>query len=115
MKRRYLTPKQKDALWRRQNRCCAACTTIVVLGKTQFDHINPLWCTGDSEPDNWQALCGPCHTAKTRRESGARAKTYRLEKQRLGIVKKRRHQRIQSAPFQTRLRKRMDGRVEVRT
>ena len=111
--RRYLTPTQKGALWKRQNKCCADCNEPTA--RPEFDHQNPLWNTGNNLEPNWQALCNSCHTAKTRRESGERAKTYRLEQDRLGIKKKRRGQRLQSAPFQTRLRKRMDGTVEVRT
>ncbi len=118
MKRRYLTPTQKSELWRNQNRCCAQCASILDLaaGEVRFDHMNPLWCTGTNEyPANWQALCGPCHDIKTAKESGARGKTKRLEKKRLGIAKKRRGSKIESRPFDTSLRKRMDGTVEVRT
>ncbi len=114
MKRRYLTPTQKSELWRNQNRCCAQCASILELAQAEFDHVHGLWCGGEHDK-NFQALCRSCHAAKTKREASARGKMHRLEQQRLGIPKKRRHQRIESRPFDTSLRKRMDGRVEART
>lgn len=111
MKRRYLTPKAKDKLWQQQNGGCAHCRAPLVLAHA--DHKNPLWCTGTNEADNWQLLCLLCHGAKTKRESAARAKTKRLENARLGL-KKQRGPKMQSRGFDKRLRKRMDGTVEVR-
>lgn len=113
MTRRYLTPKRKAELWQRQNGGCAECRAPLVLAHA--DHKNPLWCTGDNAADNWQLLCIPCHGAKTKREAAARAKTKRLENIRLHGTKKRRGRKMQSRGFQTRLRRRMSGVVEVRT
>jgi len=124
MKRRYLTKTQKAALWRNQNRCCAGCTGILELAKAEFDHMHGLWCGGGNDTgkdNNWQALCRPCHAAKTKQESKDRGKVKRLEKQTLGIPKKRRHQRIESRPFgpsrgfDKSLRRKMSGQTEVRT
>jgi 5-methylcytosine-specific restriction endonuclease McrA len=35
----------------------------------QIDHIVPLSAGGDNEPDNLQALCRPCHFAKSKKEA----------------------------------------------
>ena len=118
MTRRALTPKAKAELWRRQNGGCASCRAPLVLAHA--DHKNPLWCTGDNAADNWQLLCIPCHNAKTRREAAARAKTKRLEGERLN-GRKAAKAKIQSRAFgpspgfDKRQRRRMDGRVEART
>ena len=50
---------------------CVKCRPIVRNSEV-VDHIKPH--NGDLElfwdPDNWQALCIPCHNAKTRAEQG---------------------------------------------
>ncbi|KKN17946.1 hypothetical protein LCGC14_0960920 [marine sediment metagenome] len=112
MTRRYLTPKRKAELWQQQSGGCAHCRAPLVLAHA--DHKNPLWCTGTNDADNWQLLCIPCHGAKTKREAAARAKAKRLERRRWEALKKPKGRKMQSRGFDTRLRKRMDGRVEVR-
>ncbi len=115
MTRRYLTPKQKDALWQRQGKCCADCGEPVPLAETDWDHITPLALYGSNDPHkNFQGLHRGCHKKKSAADIGMIRKADRQGKYHRG-EKKRRHQRIQSAPFQTQLRKRMSGRVEVRT
>ena len=111
--RRHLTSKAKAELWQRQSGGCACCRAPLVLA--QADHKNPLWCTGTNEADNWQLLCISCHGAKTKREATARAKVKRLERMRWEALKKPNGRKMQSRGFDKRLRKRMDGRVEVRT
>jgi len=37
----------------------------------EVDHVKALHKGGAEAPDNLQALCGPCHRAKTRRERSA--------------------------------------------
>ncbi len=81
--RRYLTPKARAALWERQDRRCAECRYSTKLGVMHADHIAALWATADNGDDNFQLLCRRCHSAKTLREAGARAKTKRLEYERL--------------------------------
>ena len=64
--------------------CCQACGTSEGL---QFDHVNPLlpavaksaiwrepWDLIFKDYPNLQLLCAPCHTLKTLREGGTRAK-----------------------------------------
>ena len=113
-RRRYLTQKQKVALWRSQGECCAKCKDILSLAGAEFDHMHGLWCGGGHE-GNFQALCGPCHTAKTGSETTARAHVKRLRRKRLGVARKRRYRGMKSRPFQKWLRKKLDGTVEERT
>ena len=113
-RRRYLTPKAKADLWKRQDKRCAKCARTIKYVQDRIieaDHMCPLWCGGDNADDNWQLLCRPCHAAKTNRESKARGKTNRLA----GGPKKRRGRAIPSRPFDKFWRKPMNGRVEVRT
>ncbi len=115
--RRPLTPKAKAALWQAQDKRCAKCSDPVELAHVEWDHKHSLWCGGGNEPENFQGICGDCHTAKTRRESGARGKMKRLAKG----PRQRKGRRLQgrgfgpSRGFDTRLRKKVRGQVEVRT
>ncbi len=49
----------------------------------ELDHRIPLWAGGLNEPENFQALCQPCHRGKTSWEAGERARAKRawLKKQ----------------------------------
>jgi hypothetical protein len=46
-----------------QNQRCFACDSV--LNEVEFDHVVPLGLAGSNSPDNWAALCGPCHRRKT--------------------------------------------------
>ena len=112
-RRRYLTPRAKLKLWHEQSESCAECQTATAFSRMQWDHVLALCLTGTNDAHNWQGLCAPCHTAKTRREAGKRAKADRQGKFHRG-EKKRRGRALQSRGFDTRLRRKMSGRVEVR-
>ena len=119
-RRRYLTPKRKAALWHDQDERCAECGEPTLLSNMRWDHILPLWAGGDNRFANWQGLCERCDARKTKREAGMRAKADRQRKYHEG-TKKRRGRPMPSRPFDLgrgfdpRLRKRISGRVEVRT
>ncbi len=113
MKRRYLTKAAKAAALRTQNHRCAECLHVMHSWDIDWDHIVPLALGGSNESFNFQALHKVCHKIKSKDDIGKIRKADRQGKAHRG-EKKRRGQRIQSAPFQTRLRKRMDGTVEVR-
>ncbi len=115
MKRRYLTPKAKAALWESQDRRCAGCRNPITLAEMQDDHEHPLWCGGDNEMDNRQGLCDDCHKPKTKCEAKARGKMKRLERIRLHGLKKPKDRKLESRGFDMRLRRKMSGRVEMRT
>jgi 5-methylcytosine-specific restriction endonuclease McrA len=40
-----------------------------VTAATEVDHIRPKEEGGTDDDENLQAICGPCHTAKTGREA----------------------------------------------
>lgn len=80
--RRYLTPRQKAEVIRRQNGNCK-CGCDESLGDDprdiQFDHIHELWEGGDNDLDNFAALKRKHHLVKTVRKTKERAKVQRLE------------------------------------
>ena len=52
------------------------CQKCGLPGRLEVDHLTPLADGGGVyEPDNLQALCRPCHFAKTKRENEARRLT----------------------------------------
>jgi 5-methylcytosine-specific restriction endonuclease McrA len=112
--RRYLTAKAKAEIYWAQYENCDECGDDVTLGNIEWDHILPLCLGGSNDEDNWHGLCRKCHAKKTRHEAAMRAKADRIRKAWLG-EKKRRGRKMQSRGFDTRWRKRMNGRVEVRT
>ena len=113
-RRRYLTPKRKAEIWLGQGGLCAECNCMTALSAMQWDHTLPLCFGGDNRAANWQGLCAHCHTCKTTREHDMRAKADRQRKSYEG-TKKRRGRAMQSRGFDKWLRRRMSGRVEVRT
>ena len=110
-RRRYLTAKAKAELRALQQGRCAECDRF--MEDIEWDHILPL-CLGGTNDFNWQGLCRPCHVEKTRREAGMRAKADRQRAYHEG-TKKPRGRAMPKRGFDTRLRRRVDGRVEVRT
>jgi hypothetical protein len=84
----------------------------------EVDHEVPLWKVTDLPPaqrrkyfllGNLRLLCFDCHNRKSAKEAAERAHHKRLVK-----PKKRRGAKLQSRPFDTRLRRKIDGTVEVR-
>lgn len=65
----------------RQGGLCAACGCVLAPGSTEIDHDPPLALRSDMLPANdmtgLQALCSPCHAAKTRIDLARIAKTKR--------------------------------------
>lgn len=112
-RRRYLTAKRKAWIWHRQDGRCAECKWGAEFKAMQWDHVLPICLGGDNRAENWQGLCGRCHLRKTKREAGMRAKADRQRKYHEG-TKERRGRKMQGRGFDTRLRRRVDGRVEVR-
>ena len=113
-RRRYLTAKRKAEIHHDQNGRCAECCDWIMLEETEWDHILSLGLCGSNDTLNFQGLCHACHTAKSAREAGMRAKADAQRSYHLG-TKKRRGRKLQGRGFDTRLRRRFDGRVEVRT
>lgn len=76
--RRSLSQTRRLEICEAQGYCCAECGTPLVPGHYEFDHIQALEHDGDNAPDNWRALCVPCHKLKTRADHQGRAKRDRL-------------------------------------
>lgn len=79
----------------------------------QFDHQTPLALGGIDDPNNLRAVCIPCHKKISAVDIGMICKADRQGKAHRGD-KKHRGRSIPSRPFDTRLRRRMDGTVKVR-
>lgn len=65
--------KLRKTILERDKHLCQPC-----LGQGRFtaasqvDHIKPKAKGGTDDPDNLQAICGPCHDDKTARDNGKR-------------------------------------------
>lgn len=73
--RRRPSSNLKRLILEAQSGCCLACGAT--LGDVEFDHVIPLGLGGDNAPDNWAAVCPPCHKAKTRSDLKRIAKAKR--------------------------------------
>lgn len=65
-RRRSFTPKLRAWIALEQGYKCAHCECSLITRPFQIDHIQRLDALGKHEPDNWQALCVPCHAIKTK-------------------------------------------------
>ncbi len=102
-------------LRRQRLRCACKCGEKLTRKEGyQFDHITALALGGADTPENLRAVRVPCHKKISAQDIRMIRKADRQRKAWLG-VKKRRGRAMQSRGFDMRLRKRMDGRVEVRT
>jgi len=61
-----LTPEVRELVKSRQDYRCAKCGEPEIQ---DIDHIRPRSDGGTDTPDNYQALCGPCHALKTEQEA----------------------------------------------
>ncbi|MCW1431386.1 HNH endonuclease [Novosphingobium sp. JCM 18896] len=60
---------------RRDGRLCQPCLRKrIVTPATEVDHVIPKAKGGKDELSNCQAICGPCHQAKTLADEGKRVK-----------------------------------------
>lgn len=66
VKRRGFTPRDVAAVFIKCEARCALCREKVSLGNYAIDHIQRLDALGAHELSNWQLLCSPCHSDKTR-------------------------------------------------
>lgn len=116
-KRVTLTPKQKTQKLNEQEwKCGCGCGEDLVKGNISFDHKLPIWKRRKrkwSKQDEYNGQYAlredPCHKLKTAKEAPERAHYARLEKERLGLPKRKRakakiqgRKEIPSRPFQKR-------------
>jgi uncharacterized protein (TIGR02646 family) len=107
-RRRSFTARQREAIAERQAYGCANCGCSLVTNRFQIDHIQRLDALGKHEPDNWQALCVPCHAEKTRTDNREAKKGRRIRGENKPRIKKA----IPSRGFNKTLRRRMNGKTE---
>lgn len=60
---RTLKTKIKERIRERDGRRCVLCGATA----NQVDHIIPYCDGGSDDPSNLRTLCGPCHSARSRR------------------------------------------------
>ena len=107
-RRRSFTAKQRNMIATRQAWLCNVCKKMMSNHAFDIDHIQRLDALGKHEPDNWQALCKPCHAEKTRTDNREAKKGRRIR----GDNKPRVKKAIPSRGFSTTLRRRMNGKTE---
>ena len=89
------------------------CGVKVPMAGTVIDHEITLWMGGADEDANLRFLCRDCDRVKTAGDTGNRAKVKRIIARENGTRRERKP--IKSAAWNTRLRKKMNGTVEVRS
>ena len=110
VKRRSFTPRQRAEIVWSQGYKCAHCGCSLITRPFQIDHIQRLDALGKHEPDNWQALCKPCHAEKTRTDNREAKKGRRIRGENKPRVKKA----IPSRGFDRTKTKGFDGKVRER-
>ena len=119
-KRRSFTARQRNEVANRQEWLCNICKCDLWGIRFDVDHVQRLDALGKHEPNNWQALCVPCHADKTRTDNreakkGARVrgeKGQRARRERRGGSMIKSASKIQSRGFQKNVRRKMNGTVE---
>ena len=110
--RKAMTKARRLRLYLACNGRCI-CGAKVPMEGTVIDHAIPLWMGGADEDENLRFLCRDCDRIKTAGDKGKIAKVKRIISRRDGTRRER--PPIKSAGFNTRLRKKMNGTVEVRS
>ena len=64
----YLKPMQKDIVRRRCRDKCNHCEDPLEEGNIEYDHIIPYRVSDNNKIGNYQTLCPPCHTKKTKED-----------------------------------------------
>jgi len=84
-----MPPRVKVRIFDRQSGKCANCVRKMgVAGEAiEYDHVIALVNGGENREANLQALCGICHSAKTRRDVAEKSKVNRTRQKHLGIRK----------------------------
>ena len=69
----------KMATWDRAGGCCEECGRKLFPGdRKEYDHRIPDAIRKDNGAENCQLLCGPCHSAKTKKDRKQIAKANRV-------------------------------------
>jgi 5-methylcytosine-specific restriction endonuclease McrA len=121
-KRRSFTARQRNMVANRQQWLCNVCKCDLWKIAFEIDHIQRRDALGKHEPDNWQALCVPCHAEKTRTDNweakkGARIrgeKGQRARRAKRGGSSIKSASKLQSRGFDRTKTKGFDGKVRDR-
>lgn len=120
MARKEFPAKVKVAAYERSGGLCEAvhdgqrCNARLTVGKFAYDHVLPDALGGEPVLSNIEAICKPCHAAKTfKQDVPAISRAVRLNKAHVGA--KQKSPRPMPGSKASGLRKRMDGTVERRT
>ena len=107
------TQGAKARVFNAQEGRCAACDKKMgVAGEqVEFDHVIALVNGGENRETNLQALCRPCHRAKTKKDMAEKTKVDRVRAKHLGFRKPR-------SPLPggrgSKFKRKIDGTVVVR-
>lgn len=100
IKRKGFTPRDVAAVFIKCEARCALCREKVSLGNYAIDHIQRLDALGAHELSNWQLLCSPCHTDKTRVDNREAKKGARVRGEKGQRARRAKHgPQIQSRGF----------------
>lgn len=103
-----ISPKLRAQVFAKTDGKCAKCG-VKLFHHWHADHIIEHAHRGPTSLENLEPLCLPCHAEKTAERAPVLAHTRRL------VKKADPEQRKSKRAFSTRLRKRMNGSVEVRS
>lgn len=106
----------KETLLAKQDGKCGLCGQEL-CGRIDWDHIIPLALGGPDTPENLQAVHAEgCHSEKTKTDVKRIAKAKRMAGETGQYARRLRNgPQIKSRGFQTTLRKKMNGTIEVRS
>lgn len=87
-----IPPRVRLRVLDRQDGRCAECARkLGVAGeRIEIDHVRALVNGGEHRESNLQALCAPCHGAKTRADVAEKAATNRKRSKALGLTRAKR-------------------------
>ena len=111
-KRVRFSDKVRAELFLRDGGVCGICGFKIWPGEGfEVEHTDPLWSGGSADPRDCKVVHPKCHRGKTSREATQRAKEARVRNKHIGAV---RAKGTLPGGKKSRLKKRMDGRVEIR-
>lgn len=86
-----IPPRVKIRVFEAQGGLCAHCEAKMGTGgkSPEFDHKVALANGGENRESNTQALCRPCHRAKTNVDVAQKSTDRRIKAKHLGIEKKK--------------------------
>ena len=115
MNRAHISHRTKEAIIARQEDLCPMCGKLLV-GVIHFDHEIALACGGADDATNLRAVHADCHAVKTVQDIKRAAKAKRMAGETGQYARlKRRGPTLKSRGFQTTLRRKMNGTIEVRS